>query len=330
MSNILNNKSTKTDLKLSLYKYWDLQLSVKSFNNYCCDGVADDDLVVDIVFDSTGETCSTVEWDEAISEAGDICDIGLTGIDNRYVTELTGVTINLDGNLAYCMNPVSGDTFCYGYDLITGETYSYTSLCGGFYQGFYKLEGYDYEVLPTRYYKGWTGEIWARSGETQTGCCETKMLLNEYNPSNKGFIFYFGTRAENKFCNVFSGETGVDTCNSKIPLAPQFTIDITGGTDIMSPYLYYTRSRMCNPIADIEKASFVDCCDGLANNALGLRVTDDGKLNVRIITVTGECDTTETYVEEIIVEDYITSESIISDNNWHQYVIRFEPNGDPN
>ena len=35
-------------------------------------------------------------------------------------------------------------------------------------------------------------------------------------------------------------------------------------------------------------------------------------------------------IEEIIVEDYITSESIISDNNWHQYVIRFEPNGDPN
>lgn len=330
MSNITKNKSVSTDVRLSLLKYWDLQLSTNSFDNYCCLGVDNDELISDINFDTTGETCSKVTWECAKSEAGDICDIGLTGIDNRYVNQLSGVTINLDGNLSYCMNRISGDTFCYQYNLNTGETVSYTSLYGGFYQGFYKLEGYEYEVLPERYYQGWTAEIWARLDDTLTGDCESKLLLNEVYPNNSGFIFYFGTRAENKFCNVFSGETGIDTCKSKVPLSPQFTIEVTGGTDIMNPFLYYTRSRICNPIDDVREAVFVDCCDGLANNALGLRVTNDGKLNLRLITVTGECNTNDYYIEDIIIENYETSIPIITDNDWHQFVIRFEPEGDPN
>lgn len=330
MNNILNNKPYKCEVLLSNYNYWDLQLISKSFDNYCCIGEAEDELVAQIFFNSSGEVCSEVVWENSVSNAGDICDIGLTGIDNRYVTELTGVTINLDDKLGFCMNPISGDTFCYGYSVVSGETISYTSLCGSFYQGFYKLEGYDYQVLPERYYKGWTAELWIRSGDT-TGCtCDTKMLLNEYNPNNSGFVFYFGTRAENKFCNVFSGETGIDTCESKIPLAPQFTIEVTGGTDIMNPFLYYTESRICNPIEDIEKAVLLDCCDGLTDNALGVRITPDGKINLRIVTSTGECNTNFQFIEELVVKDYITSDPIITDNEWHQVVVRFEPDGNPN
>jgi hypothetical protein len=35
----------------------------------------------------------------------------------------------------------------------------YHELYGGFYQGFYELFGYDYQILPERYPKGWTVEM---------------------------------------------------------------------------------------------------------------------------------------------------------------------------
>ena len=35
----------------------------------------------------------------------------------------------------------------------------YHKLYGGFYQGFYKLFGYDYETFPERVDKGWTVEL---------------------------------------------------------------------------------------------------------------------------------------------------------------------------
>ena len=35
----------------------------------------------------------------------------------------------------------------------------YVELYGGFYQGFYKLFGFDYDALPTRMHKGWTVEM---------------------------------------------------------------------------------------------------------------------------------------------------------------------------
>ena len=38
----------------------------------------------------------------------------------------------------------------------------YQELCGGFYQGFYKLHGYPYEVLPTRPNKGWSFETYLK------------------------------------------------------------------------------------------------------------------------------------------------------------------------
>ena len=38
----------------------------------------------------------------------------------------------------------------------------YQELCGGFYQGFYKLYGYPYEVLPTRPNKGWSFETYLK------------------------------------------------------------------------------------------------------------------------------------------------------------------------
>jgi hypothetical protein len=171
------------------------------------------------------------------------CDIGLTGIDNGLVTSMTGETINFTNGLysdflkferlyfdrRFKMFQVTGytsqnerfsaipDTTLYEV-VSTGTTVGrYHELYGGFYQGFYKLFGYDYNIFPERMNKGWAVEMLLKprltdyffpsSGET---------TLNEIYPQNKDIFFYFGARAENKFYhhadgnpNCFTGYTRV-------------------------------------------------------------------------------------------------------------------------
>ena len=162
------------------------------------------------------------------------CDIGLTGIDNGLVDQMTGQTIYFTNGLysdylkfsrmyydrRFKMFQVTGHTSSpnvrfSGFDkTVLYEVVSksnpqfgkYHELYGGFYQGFYKLFGYDYDILPDRMNKGWSVEMILRprlfneyfpsSGET---------TLNQIYPNNKNTFFYFGTRAENKFHHHASG-----------------------------------------------------------------------------------------------------------------------------
>ena len=48
----------------------------------------------------------------------------------------------------------------------------YQELKGGFYQGFYKLYGYPYEVLPTRPNKGWSFETYLKLTTITTSACK--------------------------------------------------------------------------------------------------------------------------------------------------------------
>jgi len=183
------------------------------------------------------------------------CDIGLTGVDNGLVEFMTGETITFtDGLLPNSQkfnrlsfdrrlklfqvtaNTTSNITRFSGFpDYVLYEVVSkfspfegrYHELYGGFYQGFYKLFGYDYNLFPDRVNKGWSvemilkprlvNEFFPSSGET---------TLNQIYPNNKNTFFYFGTRAENKFYHhadgtpdcftsytrVTSGLTGLSTC----------------------------------------------------------------------------------------------------------------------
>lgn len=171
------------------------------------------------------------------------CDIGLTGIDNGLVTSMNSEIINFTNGLydnslkferlyfdrrfkmfqvtGYTSDNVrfSGITDRTLYEVVSknGPTGKYHELYGGFYQGFYKLFGYDYEIMPERMNKGWSvemllkprlvNEYFPNTGET---------TLNEIYPDNAGIFFYFGTRAENKFYhhangtpNCFTGYTRV-------------------------------------------------------------------------------------------------------------------------
>ena len=162
-----------------------------------------------------------------------ICDIGLTGIDNGLVSGMTGYSISYTKGLLSDSDKFERYSFDRRTKLfqVTGYTSQnnifsgfdktviyevetkytpyggyYHELYGGFYQGFYKLFGFDYETLPERVNKGWTVEMILKprfvdehsptSGQT---------TLNEIYPQNKNTFFYFGSRAENKFYHHADG-----------------------------------------------------------------------------------------------------------------------------
>jgi hypothetical protein len=82
-------------------------------------------------------------------------------------------------------------------------------LNGGFYQGFFKLHGYPYELMPSRMRKGWTVDMIVGYPDAKTG---TGTTLNDLFYNNGGFIFYFGARSEDKYWNGFTtGTTGEET-----------------------------------------------------------------------------------------------------------------------
>jgi hypothetical protein len=161
------------------------------------------------------------------------CDIGLVGMDNGLVTSLVGQTITFTNGLfnqtekfqrtyfdrRMKMFQVTGYTSQYNrfsgipkntlYEIesaVEPNVGKYHKLYGGFYQGFYKLFGYDYEALPERTNKGWSVEMLLKPrivNDRIPGSGDT--TLNEIYPDNKNTFFYLGTRAENKFYHHADG-----------------------------------------------------------------------------------------------------------------------------
>lgn len=240
MGNIKNFNFNKLGLKLSNHDYWDFYLATDEYSsNGSSSGVTSGDCFVvwydfnlPQTFENSATTASTiyslVSWDGAVNTGYTFPSFGLTGIDNGHITfekdpldptnqnlvdALTGSSLVIpSGNTKLALTKVTGTTGDYIYPTFynenTGSTVgAYMDFCGGFYQGYYKIDGSTYEVLPTRTNSGWSAEFWILSGSSCSGFTGT--TLNDAYPDNKGFFFYMGTRAENKFWNQFEGnDTG--------------------------------------------------------------------------------------------------------------------------
>jgi hypothetical protein len=162
-----------------------------------------------------------------------LCDVGLTGVDNGLVEKMTGETLNYTKGLyddflkfdrlhfdrrfklfqvtGYTENNnrfsgISKNTL---YEIVSKNDPiigKYHELYGGFYQGFYKLFGFDYEVLPERTSKGWSVEMLLKPRLVdEYSPLPNETTLNLLYPKNKNTFFYFGTRAENKFYHHADG-----------------------------------------------------------------------------------------------------------------------------
>jgi hypothetical protein len=313
------------------------------------------------------------------------------------------------------MTRVTGCTYEYPIEITSGETEGrYANLCGGFYQGFFKLSDktyfeeisdnkftwplewfrcppscsgdtipsgqtcfidpnisyqlyndgkpipYNYQVLPERLgrmggtYKpcldGWTSTFWLnKSSDICTG-----NTLNNLYPNNKGFFYYMGTRSENKFWDLFSGETGYTT-SSGYPLPPP---EVTTTKLSNNPFLVYQPVGCCCFTGVTEEITQQkDRNADIIDNALGFRIKDDGSIGYRTITVTGVCSAvtattivdcntqcgcgcndqtgdsktttaitiTETYVTGTSVTECYSDAGLVQNDQWTHIGIRFKP-----
>jgi hypothetical protein len=260
----------------------------------------------------------------------ELCDVGLTGIDNGLVQNMSGETIEINTGLytsesdkfsrykydrRFKLHPISGFTTSqnrlwndgsYEYDLYyntdnDGVGY-YARLNGGFYQGFYKLAGYNYSVFPERPNWGWSTEFLLRyrwTGDTYVG-------LNQRYPENKGTFFFMGARAENKFYHYADGSPSSDTGYTRVTegLTCMKTCGCSDSANTTSDCLeVYQASAVtstscscgcpCNCETESEYPEKDPLYDGVSN-ALSLRLSGDSgnpKLCVKTYTITGGCET---------------------------------------
>jgi hypothetical protein len=270
---------------------------------------------------------SLVSWTGATNSGYTFQTFGLTGIDNGYITynkisgdtsnsallqTLTGTTVITSGDTRLSMKSVTGMTGQYVYPItqVSGDTYvgDFARLCGGFYQGYYKLDGYNYELLPVRVPKAWTAEFWLRKSDNSCSGT-TGTTLNDTYPDNKGFFFYMGTRAENKFWNVFEGLntgctsgctadtgcTGTVTTNCTIPKETDISFIGSEGYPIKLSPPPLTITEITNQFLLYGRAVGKGKCDacGSTTEPSGLGTRTVSNYSGGTVTITG-------YTQEVI------------------------------
>jgi len=268
MGNILNFNFNKLDLKLSNSDYWDFFLVSDEYNT-CgyTPQFSGDCFVVWYDFNnpatfansqmSATSIYSLVSWSKAVNTGYTLDAFGITGIDNGFLTfnkesgdtkneallsVLTGSTLIIpSGETRLRLNRVTGTTgnYIYPIEILNDTTGYYTQYCGGFHQGYYKIDGTTYEALPTRVNQAWAAEFWLLPQDFCTG--HTGTTLNDDFPDNKGIFFYMGTRAENKFWNIFSGVSTGCTSGCTIP---------SGCTEPLNPWCTVTKENEVSIIND--------------------------------------------------------------------------------
>lgn len=217
--NIKNKHYRRLDSKLYNGKYYDFMLHK---GETICDcninldnmAIADfSDLIVE-----NGKLYSPIRWSGSTNSGVELKDIGMTGVDNGFIKfdkdkisneeflELFfNSTYNIDpDDTRLFLSPVTGNTQHYSYEseiIASGDT-KYLALKGGFYQGFFKLFGYDYQVLPDTINNDIVlhFEIRPRSDYRVP-----EDSVNNSHEGNDGIFFFMGTRAENKFWQMYSG-----------------------------------------------------------------------------------------------------------------------------
>jgi uncharacterized delta-60 repeat protein len=289
----------------------------------------------------------------------ELCDVGLTGMDNGLVKRFSGETIELNTGLytstadkfsrykydrRFKMHPITGftttsdriyndDSYTYNLsiDNDANAVGNYIKFDGGFYQGFYKSFGYDYEVLPERFNLGWSSEFMLRyrwTGDTSVG-------LNERYPDNKGIFFYYGTRAENKFYHYANGspitDSGYTRVTEGLNCLQTCGCSQTGYTASTCGYVYQQSGVTsqncacgncpcnCTTYASIPELN--PLYDGVSN-ALSLRLSGDTgspRLCVKTYRITGGCETTGvcstgiTYTTGTSVTEWCSTRGIFDD-----------------
>ena len=224
LQNIKNNHTRILDSKLYNGFYYDYMLYKGEIVRQSLDdinGMAIADFCsLDI---ASGVLYSTVTWSGATSKGVHMEDIGLTGMDNglihfkkdritnkEFLDLYFNSTYNIKcGDKRLFLTPVTGNTQMYKYPmyLVNDGEEKYISFRGGFYQGFFKLEGFDYQVLPNVLNRDYVFHFDIRPRSDYEVGVDT---VNYTHSANTGIFFFMGTRAENKFWPFYkTSESGM-------------------------------------------------------------------------------------------------------------------------
>lgn len=285
----------KTEFEKGSYYDFVLTDDCRSFNRNINDSRL---FYIDVTENLCDEVGKKLEQDVLIK------NISLTGYDNFFIKPENAIpgTI-IDPEIEYQF--VSGDTFClhevsgytknikYDIEKLNG----YNQLKGGFYQGFFKLFGYPVEFFPTRMRKGWTVNMLLH---LPTGSTTSPTLNSIFN--NPGFIFYLGTRAENKFSDLTNTEITVlenDYSFNFLDTNNLYTVNyyMLNGSPYTGYFNYYQGipyiGRSYNSGTSV-RLDYNNKYKDILNNAFGVRITPDGRIGYRTIYGTDPCYTGET------------------------------------
>ena len=240
----------------------------------------------------------------------------------------------------------SGNTKETVYNIVskTGSTIGYyNQLYGGFYQGFFKLFGYDYETFPNRTNKGWSVELLLRARQEDEFYHDgTQVYLNEVYPNNKNTFFYFGTRAENKFYHHASGSPISDSGYTRVTqylneCLKTCACSDTGVTnsrcvEVYEPLTYLPQHNTncncgCASTTQVPNGDKNPLYDSMSNT-MSLRLSGDPKnpnICVKVLKMTGGCEVTGscstsaiTYTTGYTVQNYCSTNGVLdycSDRN---------------
>lgn len=221
--NITNNYHRSIKLRPVFDQYYDFSLyngKIYTEENF------DTKLAIDIDYNSLKDKklYSHSSWVDATNKGVTLYDIGLSAMDNGYISYrkdmisnqefldlLTGSTLELKENdNNFYLTRITGNTMDYIYPIEYNDDEKYISLKGGFYQGFFKIEGKCYEILPSKLDNELNINIKLRPRKDYVVEDGT---MNDLHPNNNGFFFYIGTRAENKFYPFYDVD---DDCLNKL------------------------------------------------------------------------------------------------------------------
>jgi len=304
--------------------------------------------------------------DLSCKTATTLCDIGLTATDNGLYDTMTGqsITFTMGADDYSVFNPhyydrrlklhtvtgftsspnhrFSGNTKETVYNIISKTDDNvgyYNELYGGFYQGFYKLSGYDYEVLPERFNKGWTTEFLLKPRKTDEYIIDSnRVYLNDVYPNNSGTFFFMGARSENKYYHPASGSPISDTGYTRVTSGLTNCIKTcscsdTGVTnsECITVYPQTATTQVhntggCGSYTSNEPVNLKEPDIDLFSNALSFRLSgspENPKICVKYIKFTGDCITTGTcettgltYTSGYTIVETCSSKGIYDDCNY--------------
>lgn len=274
MANIKSNNYRKIDCRILDDVYMDFMLSkdeVNKENNEEC-------LCAKLHFNSINAkyVVSDVSWQNAASSNETLDNIGFTGVDNGFIAyskdrisndDFLKLYTNSHFNLntfgdKFFVTQVSGNTQLMQYPL--SSEHEYTALKGGFYQGFFKIEGKQYQTLPHRIENEWNFNITLRPKNYQV----PSNTINMRHPNNKGMFFYIGTRAENKFWEMYKHSPDMEKLNINADnYCPDFILSDCNVTECQYSTNDGNENTVCDnvfaddymePSSSLEKIKIVD------------------------------------------------------------------------